>query len=230
MPSGSQYGAVDSPPVPPAQATQATTQRLSSYSTKSKPSGPESVLPVVAPSSHSNNNALSNGNGNGHSNGLNGANGNGVGNGAGGSQGGKGPGERMKVWLSRSIDSKQASLISVANCFLTGFTSAVAFSACYIWYVPPIIPIYYQREAKNTCPSHRRSTQGHERTAEDFKDHSHGSVLDLHWRIPGGRLMGGTGGMGGMGVVGVVLDSALSGAQLSGGALHGSSAIVAARA
>lgn len=41
--------------------------------------------------------------------------------------------EDIAQWLAKSVDSKQCSLISVANCFLTGFTSAIAFSACYIW-------------------------------------------------------------------------------------------------
>lgn len=40
---------------------------------------------------------------------------------------------KVAVWLGKSVESKQCSAISVANCFLTGYTSAVAFSACYIW-------------------------------------------------------------------------------------------------
>ncbi|KAK1921177.1 hypothetical protein DB88DRAFT_499920 [Papiliotrema laurentii] len=40
---------------------------------------------------------------------------------------------RIGDYLGREIDSKQADLISIYACFLTGFTSAISFGACFIW-------------------------------------------------------------------------------------------------
>lgn len=117
MSTTASYGATDSGPHPPAQ------QRASAESTSKPANANDTILPVVAPSTT---NTPSNGHSNGHPNGN--SNGNGVSNGN-----GLGGGKKAMEWMAQSIDSKQASLISVANCFLTGFTSAVAFSACYIW-------------------------------------------------------------------------------------------------
>lgn len=42
-------------------------------------------------------------------------------------------GMAVKLWAQKEIDTQRATVISVVNCFLTGFTSAVAFTACYVW-------------------------------------------------------------------------------------------------
>ncbi|RSH78369.1 uncharacterized protein EHS24_002094 [Apiotrichum porosum] len=40
---------------------------------------------------------------------------------------------RAVTYLQSQIDSKKCNAVSIYACFLTGFTSAVSFSACYIW-------------------------------------------------------------------------------------------------
>jgi hypothetical protein len=40
---------------------------------------------------------------------------------------------RLTDHLDREIDSKACSPISVYACFLTGYTAAISFSACYVW-------------------------------------------------------------------------------------------------
>lgn len=60
--------------------------------------------------------------------------------------------QAMREWLAKSVESKECSLISVANCFLTGFTSAVAFSACYIWCVFPLSSFYITATAEHQRP------------------------------------------------------------------------------
>ncbi|KAL7420416.1 hypothetical protein Q5752_005387 [Cryptotrichosporon argae] len=40
---------------------------------------------------------------------------------------------RVGRYLQSGVDSKTCDLISIYACFLTGFTSAISFTACYIW-------------------------------------------------------------------------------------------------
>lgn len=40
---------------------------------------------------------------------------------------------KWRAYAEQEVDTAKATSISVANCFLTGFTSAVSFTACYIW-------------------------------------------------------------------------------------------------
>lgn len=39
------------------------------------------------------------------------------------------------AYMQEVIDSKKCNLISIYACFLTGYTSSVSFSACFIWCV-----------------------------------------------------------------------------------------------
>jgi hypothetical protein len=38
-------------------------------------------------------------------------------------------------YLQTQVDSKECVSISIYACFLTGYTSAISFSACFIWCV-----------------------------------------------------------------------------------------------
>lgn len=40
---------------------------------------------------------------------------------------------RLGAWLQGEINAKDATYQLIWACFLTGFTSSVTFTACYIW-------------------------------------------------------------------------------------------------
>lgn len=123
MSGNTNYGALDAAPAAPAAPgpTPPPHARLSTESAKSHPTAGAAVLPIVSPGAAGS--ASANGNGNGNENGSV----------AGASTGTGKRRAALRAWMARSVDSRQCTLISVANCFLTGFTSAVAFTACYIW-------------------------------------------------------------------------------------------------